>query len=193
MADLIVAFSRIEDARNIRAVLNRHGRNVVSVCRSGAYVLNAADRLGSGIILCGYKLTDMLGTELAETVSPAFRMILITSPDRADAALSVLGTDIRQRITPEPLPIHVQHLLDTIDGVEREMVERHRHRRPRARSAAEQENIDAAKCLLMEMRGMSENMAHRYLQQKSMESGDSFGVTAEKMLVLLQQEKENGK
>jgi len=43
-----VAFSREEDAKNIKNILVRNGFMVAAVCTSGAQAVNSADELGSG-------------------------------------------------------------------------------------------------------------------------------------------------
>ena len=48
MANVIVAFSRQENARNIRNILVKSGFHVVSVCTSGAQILSAAEELDRG-------------------------------------------------------------------------------------------------------------------------------------------------
>ena len=79
MANIVVLFPKLEDAKSIRNLLTRRGYPVSSVCTSGAQALAAADHLGSGIIVCGYKFPDMIYEELYENVAPAFEMLLVAS------------------------------------------------------------------------------------------------------------------
>ena len=60
MANIIVAFSKPEDAKSIKNILMRNGFEIIAVCTSGAQVLSQLDDLSSGIVVCGYRLTDML-------------------------------------------------------------------------------------------------------------------------------------
>jgi len=175
MADLIVAFSKIEDARSISSVLVRHGHNVVTTCRSGSYVLNATDRISSGIIICGYKLSDMVYSELSEDIPGSFRMIVVASRERIDEAET-------EGVVFEATPISVKSLLGSIEAVEAETYER--RRRPAKRSTGDRGRIDAAKQLLIAKRGMTEPEAHKFLQRKSMESGVSLTVAAEKVMLM---------
>lgn len=64
MANIIVAFSKPEDAKSIKNILMRNGFEIIAVCTSGAQVLSQLDDLSSGIVVCGYRLTDMLYSEL---------------------------------------------------------------------------------------------------------------------------------
>ena len=51
LANVIVAFSKPEDARNIKNILIRNGFNVLAVCNSGAQVLAQAGNLNSGLVV----------------------------------------------------------------------------------------------------------------------------------------------
>ena len=80
MVNTVVAFPKIENAKSVRNLLVRGGYDVSAVCQSGAQALAAADRLGSGIIVCGYRFPDMVYDELYENVRPSFEMLLVASP-----------------------------------------------------------------------------------------------------------------
>ena len=66
MLNIIVVFSKRENAVNIRNILVRAGMNVSAVCLTGAKALQYADTWGQGIVVCGYKLQDMQYTEFRE-------------------------------------------------------------------------------------------------------------------------------
>ena len=85
MANIIVAFSKPEDAKSIKNILLRNGFPVIAVCTSGAQVLSQLDDLNSGIIVCGYRLTDMLYSELHDCMSLEFSMLMISSPSKWSA------------------------------------------------------------------------------------------------------------
>ena len=59
MANIIVVFPKLEDAKSIRNILTRNGFNVTAVCTTGAQALNYTEELGDGIVVCGYKFADM--------------------------------------------------------------------------------------------------------------------------------------
>ena len=48
MASIIAAFSKPQDAGNIRAILRKNGYEPVFACTSGAQVLAAAESLNGG-------------------------------------------------------------------------------------------------------------------------------------------------
>ena len=66
MTNLIVALPKPEDAKGIKNVLVRGGFRVTGVCTTGAQVISQVDGLGDGIVICGYKLADMVYSQLRE-------------------------------------------------------------------------------------------------------------------------------
>ncbi len=59
----------------IRNLLLYKGYDVAPACVTGAQVINQADNLSDGIILCGYKLSDnMFYTELYEYKPKSFEI-----------------------------------------------------------------------------------------------------------------------
>ena len=66
MVGIIVVFPNKDNATNIRNLLVRAGLNVTGVCTTGAQAMNYADSVDEGIIVCGYKLKDMMYSELRE-------------------------------------------------------------------------------------------------------------------------------
>ena len=79
MVNIVVVFPRLDDAKNIRNLLARNGYEVLGVCSTGAQVLQIADRLDEGIIICGYRFHDMIYSELRENLPPAFELLLVAS------------------------------------------------------------------------------------------------------------------
>ena len=79
MASIIVVFPKAENASNIRNILIRSGYQVAAVCTSGAQALQAADDLDEGVVVCGYKFTDMLYSQLKEDLPAGFEMLLVAS------------------------------------------------------------------------------------------------------------------
>ena len=59
MANIVVAFPKMEDAVSIKNLLVRNGYPVTAVCTSGTKVLSIIDDYNDGIIVCGYKLNDI--------------------------------------------------------------------------------------------------------------------------------------
>lgn len=180
MANVIVAFSKPEDAKNIRNILAKNGFSVAAVCTSGAQAINSADELGSGIVVCGARFADMVYEELHDCLPPGVRMLLVASPGlwngRAPEDVVCLG-----------LPLKVHDLISTLEMMMESLVRRRRKQRlkPLERSREEQELIKQAKELLMDRNHMTEADAHRYLQKCSMDSGTNMVETAQMIMSLI--------
>lgn len=180
MSSIVVVFPKIDDAKSIRRLLTRYGFTVTAVCSTGAQALNAVDGLGSGIVVCGYRLSDMMYHQLKENLPQKFEMILLGSQQ-------VLSQCRGSGILCIRMPLKARDLLDTINMMERDIRGRRKKERekPKASDSKEQETILKAKRLLMERNHMSEEEAHRYLQKTSMDSGTDMTETAEMIMSIM--------
>ena len=161
MADLIIAFPKLDDAKNLRKLLVRNGYDVNMVCDSGAQIVGAVNELDGGIIISGYKFSDMHYSEINDYLPKGFNMLLLASP----AKLEDCDLD---GIVSLAMPFKVQDLLNTLEM----MMENDR------------KVITTAKELLMERNQMTEDEAHHYIQKLSMDSGTNMVETAEMILEL---------
>ncbi|MGN0355523.1 MAG: ANTAR domain-containing response regulator [Muricoprocola sp.] len=179
MASIIVAFSKIEIAKNIKSVLMRSGYSVSSVCTSGAQVLQAADNIGEGLVICGYKFTDMQYDQLKECLPGDFDMLMIASE-------SLISNCMERDIYFLELPLKVHFLTETIENIfeKRARIKRNARKFPKKRDEKEMQLIREAKELLMKENKMSEEEAHRYMQKCSMDSGTNLVETAQMIFAL---------
>ena len=180
MVGIIVVFPNRDNAANIRNLLVRGGMNVTGVCTTGAQALNYADAADDGIVVCGYKMKDMMYTELREYLSDRFEMLLIASPGR-------WGEDDPEGIVGLSMPIKVYDLMNTMEIMQQAMDRRRRKRkkiRPE-KNPEQQKIIREAKELLMARNHMSEEEAHKYLQKCSMDSGTNLVETAGMVLSIM--------
>ncbi|MDO4324334.1 MAG: ANTAR domain-containing protein [Lachnospiraceae bacterium] len=180
MINVVVVFPKIEDAKSIRNLLVRNGYEVNAVCSSGAQALSAADRLGTGIIVCGYRYPDMVYRELYENLPPSFEMILI-------ASMRVIEEGVCDGVISVAMPLRMHELINSLEMVAGQMERRRKKRRsmPPQRNEKEKKLIAEAKALLMERNHMTEEEAHRYLQKTSMDSGTNLVETAEMLFALM--------
>lgn len=180
MVGIIVVFPNRDNAANIRNLLVKGGMTVTGVCTAGAQAMQYADTIDEGIVVCGYKLKDMLYSELREYLPAEFEMLLIASPDKWQEGLAegVMGLN---------MPIKVYDLLNTADMMMQNLNRRRKKRRKgvKKRTSGQQEVVKKAKELLMERNNMSEGEAHRYLQKSSMDSGTNIAETAEMVLSIM--------
>ena len=75
MDRIVVAFANEEAQRRILRLLASDGWEPAACCTSGAEAIRTVRKLGSAIVVCGFKLRDMTATDLAadllETSDPA--------------------------------------------------------------------------------------------------------------------------
>ncbi|ROR27449.1 response regulator NasT [Mobilisporobacter senegalensis] len=180
MVSIIIAFPKIEDAKNIKNILLRNGYDVDATCTSGAGVLNIANELDGGIVLCGYKLPDMQYNELMNYLPKGFNMLLVASPKKFEDC-------INNDIVCLGMPIKTRDLLDTLQMMTYNYSRRKKREanRPKERNEEAKKTIAKAKAILMERNNMSEEEAHRYIQKTSMDSGTKMVETAEMILSLM--------
>jgi response regulator NasT len=180
VASLIVVFPKIEDGKNIRNLLVRNGYSVAAVCTSGAQVLNYADSLNFGIVVCGYKFADMMYSDLHECLPPNFEMLLLASQH-------VLSVCNNSDIVCLSMPIKGNDLVNTVDMMVQSMTRKRKKQKlkPRERNDEEKELIKQAKNLLMERNNMNEEEAHRYIQKCSMDSATNMVETAQMVLSIM--------
>ncbi len=180
MSNIIVAFPKKEVAVKIRNILARGGIDTYGVCTTGAQVLHSTDMLDDGLVICGYRLPDMMYGELRECLPDTFEVLLIASPERWEGG-------IEKGVIGLAMPIKVYDLLNTVEMILQTMQRRRKKRRElsKKRSPGQRAVIDHAKALLMERNHMTEEEAHRYLQKSSMDSGTNMMETAQMVLTIM--------
>ena len=180
MINVIVLFSKIEEARNIRNLLVRNGFNVCAVCTTGYQAIEEAENLASGIIVCGAQYADMMVNELKEELPDGFEMLLI-------ASAKFLEEGGVEGVVSLSLPLRLGELLATLEMMVDEAGRRKKKARltPKVRSREDKAILDQAKGVLMERNHMSEEEAHRYIQKRSMDNGTNLIETAQMILALM--------
>lgn len=178
--NIIVVLPKPEDARGVRGLLVKNGFQVNAVCTTGSQVLSKIDEWNDGIIICGYRLSDMMYSELHDCLPKGFEMLLL-------ASRGVLNECIGNDIICLSMPLKVHDLVNTV-AMMSQAVERRRRRarlQPRQRSPEEEALIKEAKEILMNRNNMSEEEAYRYIQKCSMDSGTNMVETAEMVLAMM--------
>lgn len=180
MTNVIVAFSKAEDAKKIKNILMKNGFTVSAVCTSGAQTVNSADELGGGIVVCGCRFADMVYQEVYDCLPKGVQMLLVASPSQWSGSAP-------EDVVCLGLPLKVQDLLSTLEMMI-ESISRNRKKlksQKKDRSKEELDTIKLAKELLMERNHMSEMEAHRYIQKCSMDSGTNMVETAQMIMSLI--------
>lgn len=180
MANIVVLFSKLENAQNIKNILVRSGFSVAAVCTTGAQAIQNIENLDDGILVCGYQFSDMMYSELREYVPEYFEMLLVASKH-------LLNDCAGNNIICLSMPIQVHDLVSTVEMMEYN-IERRKKRvrgKPKVRNDKEKEILWEAKKLLMERNNMTEEEAHRYIQKSSMDNGVNLIETAQMVLSLM--------
>ncbi|MDD3172972.1 MAG: ANTAR domain-containing protein [Herbinix sp.] len=177
MYSIIVGFPKIEDANNIKNVLARNGFTCTEACTLGAQIVSLANDLDAGIVVCGYRFSDMHYSELINYLPKGFEMLLVASPEKLEFFQD-------NNIVCLPMPIKTNDLLNTLQMMSYQYQRKKKKdkERPKERSEEEKETIRKAKSILMDRNNMTEEEAHRYLQKTSMDSGTNLVEMSEMVL-----------
>ena len=166
MVNVIVLFPKTEVARSIRNLLVRSGFEVTAVCATGAQVVQRMEGVEEGLVVCGYKCSDMIYSELREYLSGEIKMLLIASRQYLDDC-------VYSNVTGLSMPLKGYELVEKTREIVTEISEKQRRRkqRPKQRTREEIRLLDEVKELLMQNNQITESEAHTYIQQRSMNSG----------------------
>lgn len=175
--NVIVLFPKSEEAKSIRNLLVRSGIEVCAVCTTGHQVIVAIDDLDDGIIVCGYKYSEMMYMDLRDYLPEAFDMLLITSQVHYSECCG-------NEVLCLAMPIKAPELVNTVNILLEGQWRRRRKRKlqPKVRNEKEKAVIENAKLLLINQKGFTEEEAHKYLQKQSMDNGTNIVETAHMIL-----------
>lgn len=137
-SSIVIALPKIDDAKKIRTILNRHGFPVAAVCSTASTALSSISELENGVLICGYKLPDRYYRDVLEDLPSSFEMLLLASGRViAEAPTSVLTVE---------MPMKASDLVNTVDmmlsQIERRL--RKEKKKPKSRSWTEQNYISNA-------------------------------------------------
>lgn len=182
MSNIIIALPKLEDAKYISSVLSRYGMKTTCICDRASTALKYANQMENGVLVCSRRLLDMHYSKLLEYLPEYFDMLLLTSKTEAN--------DYPSDVKTISLPIKTADLVNTIDKMlaSQARIIKKRKMQPRKRTEQEQHYIEEAKRMLMERNHMTEQEAFRYLQKASMNSETNMVETAQKLLMLSEDE-----
>lgn len=181
MNNIVIAFPKKEVANSIKKILAQSGYTVTAVANTGASALSSMNGLNMGIIICGYRFSDMMYSEIYEYMPREFQMLLIAS------AAGIMEKNV-DNLMSLSMPLKVHELLQTVEMMDYTITRRRKKKlrqRPKVRSKEDQEMLSSAKAVLMERNGFSEEEAHRYIQKRSMDNGTGLVETAQMILSLM--------
>lgn len=154
-----------------------NGVPVVSASTTGAQVIGIANELDAGVVICGYRLSDMQYREINNYLPRGFEMLLIASKKRLEDAMD-------SNLVCLSMPLKTQDLLDTLKMMSKRSLEEKRSKEKKARQLEEKKAvIQEAKERLMERNHMTEQEAYHYIRKHSMDSGTNMTEMAEMILL----------
>lgn len=182
MSVIIIVLPRLEDAKKIRKILISHGFENTIACSTGAAVLGEVNKYSGGLIISGYRLSDMYYTELTEYLNDFYELLLMGSASTVSSQAAGI-----MAIT---MPVKIYDLVNTVDFMIRQIDRRIKKERKKLKKRSEQEEnyIKNAKLLLMERNHLSEEDAYRYIQKCSMDNATNMVETAQMILTLMYDE-----
>lgn len=177
MISVIVVFPKLEEAKGIRGLLTRSGIHVIAACTSGTQAMAFFEDLDEALIICGYKFTDMLYTELLDYIPATYEMLVLAS-SRHYAECD------RSKVVCMAMPVKAQELVDTTNILLQGLYQKRKNRKAQPRQLTQEQRavIESAKLRLMEQKRFSEEEAHKYLQKQSMDTGINMVETAQMVL-----------
>lgn len=182
MSVIIIALQKKETAAKIKSVLVSHGFGHVVYAPTGAAALVEMGKDNCGVVICGWKLSDMYYMELQQCLPKYFELLLVAKAD-------LIRSDSSGTLALET-PLKVSDLISTVSMILSQLgrrLKKDRHK-PKVRTWQEENYIRNAKFLLMERNHLSEEDAHRYIQKSSMDNGTNMVETAQMILTLMYEE-----
>ena len=132
LVNVIVLFPKTEVARSIRNLLVRSGFEVTAVCATGAQVVQRMEGVEEGLVVCGYKCSDMIYSELREYLSGEIKMLLIASRQYLDDC-------VYPNVTGLPMPLKGHELVEKTREIVTEISEKQRRRKQRPKQRTREE------------------------------------------------------
>lgn len=173
MNRIVVAFPAEAQRARVCEILEGAGIPVRLACRGGAEAIRKVREMGGGIVLCSFHLPDMTAADLAYDVCGEALVLVAAPPEQ----LSFCTGDTFRLPTPlsrSELAASVRMLMQLDEQRARAVVPQ--------RTEDERRLVQQAKELLMGRYHITEEEAHRYIQQRSMASGRKMADTARQVL-----------
>lgn len=179
MSTIIIVLQKLEDAKKIQRILMSHGYTGVFTCATAALAIQEISNHSHGLVISGYRLSDMYYLDLKESIPANFEMLLMGSA----SVISQAGAGILSLTTP----IKVFDLINTVEMILGQIDRRVRQeKKKKGRTRQEEMYINNAKMLLMDRNHLTEEEAFRYIQKCSMDNSTNMVETAQMILTLLE-------
>lgn len=182
MGGVIIACKESAMGEKLALTLASAGIEIIGTVTKGASAIHLTKRLydDGGVLLCSYAMTDMTASELYKIKPDNFEMVvLLSARQRAifrGKGMLCLDIPINRNDLIETLGMLISHKwtgLNNFGG---------RDSKPAQRTDEEKQLIFNAKALLMDRNNMTEPDAYRFMQKRSMDSGDTLVNVAQQIL-----------
>ena len=174
MVRTVVAFEQDETRSKIAQLLEGAGIPVRFCHKSGAEVIRSVNLMGSGVVVCGHRLSDMPVDYLAHALHGQARFLVLAKPAQLELCQDPSLFKLPSPISTAELRGALNVLIQLDELAARETIPQ--------RSEVDRALIAEAKARLMERYGFTEDQAHRYLQRLSMKTGEKLAATARRVL-----------
>jgi response regulator NasT len=174
MVRTVVAFNKEETLESVSLILENAGIPVRYRCRTGPEAIRAVKKMGGGVVICYYKLLDMTADRIAYELTGLADCLVAAKPALLDLCENTSLFKI-------PMPIRTGEFIGSVNVLLQLDQKRSRSEYTR-RSEEDELLIIRAKQLLMIKKNMTEPQAHKFLQQKSMETSSKMTNTAKHIL-----------
>ena len=84
MDRIVVAFANEEAQRRILRLLESDGYVPAACCATGSEAIRTVRKLGSAIVICGFKLRDMTANDLAASLRGTAALLVVSSAINLD-------------------------------------------------------------------------------------------------------------
>ena len=170
MDRIVVAFENENNRKRISDMLESSGITPRCSCRSGAEAIRAIRKMSGGIVICGYKLSEMTVSDLAYDLGSLGMVLAMAPPQQLEMCRN-------ESVFKLPTPFTKPDLISSVRMLQ-QMEARYIKAAPPRRTEREIADISKAKELLMSKTGMTEEEAHRFIQRRSMDTGAKAAETA---------------
>lgn len=178
MSSIIVANSNPDYASRIAAVLRSSGLYISGLCTTGAQVIEFTKKhYHGGIVVTSAKLRDMPAINLPRVVVSNYDFLFLISSQMSGVCDSLESASLMLPINRMNLIASVHMFLNISDYTSLSI-----KKKLASGNYDEKQMIKKAKELLIERNNLSEPVAHRFIQKKSMDTGKKMVETS--MIIL---------
>ncbi len=194
MRNIILSFPDDSMNEKLRRILLSVGLQTAGEAGSRTQLLQTATRLeGGGVVICPARLSGLPAATLTADLSEDYDLLILLAGneilDNSRPGVFALRTpvrpielidSVRMLLETRQLAVGTRHMKPPVK--KQEPVQDKPAPKPATRTEQDRKLIDQAKQLLIVRNNMSEEQAHRFLQKRSMDSGNPLVVVARQVL-----------